>query len=91
LNPVDSTDFTVYNVPLVIVQQVGILAALAWVFLIIYSLIKSKWKYAFIVVIALGLFDSYMWAQLGIFVVVLLGVASLNEIKTDLIFRYETV
>ena len=37
-----------HNIILIIIEQVGILGALAWLFVIGYCLIKTKWKYALI-------------------------------------------
>jgi hypothetical protein len=87
LNPVDNTDSPIYNVPLVILQQVGGLAALAWVFLTIYCLIKTKWRYAFIALIGLGLFDNYVWCQLGVWWFIIVGISTVSNIKSDLIFK----
>lgn len=87
VNPVDAVDNPIYNVPLVIAQQIGIIGALAWLFLIIYCLIKTKWKYAFIAIIAMGLFDNIMWCQFGIYLFALVGVSTVSERKSDLIFR----
>jgi hypothetical protein len=79
--------FVPHNIPLIIVYQIGILGALAWLFLTFYCLIKTRWKYAFITVLALSLFDNYMWAQVGLWWWVLIGVATTSTIESDLIFR----
>ena len=80
----------VHNVPLVIVQQlgwVGILAGLAWVWVSTYSLIKSKWKYVWVLILALSVFDYYMWLQLAPFWWVAIGVSLSSHIQSDLVFR----
>lgn len=79
--------YTVHNVPLIIVDQLGIAAALAWLFMLIMGLIKTKWKYAFVAVIALSLFDHYIWTQMAPFFPALLGVSTASTLKSDLIFR----
>ncbi|MBA7498668.1 hypothetical protein ES704_01405 [subsurface metagenome] len=81
-----STD-TVHNVPLVIVQQLGIAAALAWLFVSISCLVKTKWKYAWVAVLALSVFDHYIWTQLAPYWWALVGVSTVSNIKSDLIFR----
>lgn len=58
----------VHNVPIVIVQQLGyagILAALAWWWVTLYCTIKTRWKYAWMLVLALSVFDHYIWTQLA--------------------------
>ncbi len=91
LIPIDKVDHPIYNIPLVIVQQVGILAAIAWLVVMIYCLIKSKWKYALIMVIGLGIFDNFLFCQLGALWWVIIGVITNTPIKSDLIFRGQNV
>lgn len=84
------TDFsvdTIHNVPLVIVQQVGPVAAVAWLWVTVFCLVKTKWKYAFSAVLILGVFDHYLWTQVAPWWWALVGVASVSSIKSDLIFR----
>lgn len=90
LNPIDKIHKPIYTVPITVAQQVGIWAGIAWLFVILYCLVKTKWKYAFIAVLALGIFDNFTWCQLGIWVFALIGIASLNDLKTDLIFKNES-
>jgi hypothetical protein len=87
MNPVDVKDKPIYNVPLVIMQQIGLLAALSWIFVTIYCLIKTRWRYAFIALIALGLLDNFVWCQLGVFWWCLVGVTTLSLRKNDFIFK----
>lgn len=75
------------NSPLIVVYQIGIIGAILWTFLTFYGLFKTKWRYAFIVIIGLSLTDNYFWAQLGIWWFTLLGVSTLPELKSDLIFK----
>jgi len=88
------TDFSrvknIHNVPLVLVQQLGwagILATIAWLWVTVYCLIKTKWKYAWVMILALSVFDHYIWTQLAPIWWVLIGVSTTSEIKSDLIFR----
>lgn len=76
-----------HNIPLIIVHQVGILAALAWLFVVGYCLVKTKYRYAFVGVLGLGLLDHYLWTQVAPWWWALVGVSSALEIKTDLIFK----
>jgi len=89
------TDFgrsaNVHNVPLVLVQQLGylgILAGMAWLFVSVYCLVKTKWKYAWVAILALSVFDHFIWTQLGVVWWVLVGVSTApDNIKSDLLFK----
>jgi len=78
---------TVHNVPLIILYQIGLVAAVAWSFVTVYCLIKSRWKYAWMAVIAMCVFDHYIWTQFAPFWWALAGVSTTSDIKSDLIFR----
>ena len=80
-------DGTVHNLPLIIMYQVGPIGAIAWSFVTVYCLIKTKWVYAWVGVIAMCVFDHYIWTQLAPFWWVLVGVSTASNIKSDLIFR----
>ncbi len=82
---------TVHNVPGVIVQQVGPIAGAAWLFLMIACLVKTRWKYAFTAVLALSLFDHFIWTQVAPWWWALVGVATVTLDRSDLIFRREKV
>ncbi len=79
--------YTVHNVPFLIVDQVGPFASLAWLFVVGYCLIKTRWKYAWLAVISLSLFDHYLWTQVAPWVWVLVGVSTVSQRKNDLIFK----
>ena len=87
------TDFNknpIHNVPLIIVQQLGwagIIAALAWLWVAIYCLAKTRWKYAWVVLLSLCVFDHFIWSQLCPLFWCLVGVSTASAIKNDLIFR----
>ena len=83
-----SVDF-VHNVPLVIVQQVGVVAAVAWLFVTIFCLVRTKWKYAFTVVLALCVFDHFIWTQIAPWWWLLVGVATASTMRNDFIFKEE--
>ena len=90
------TDFSrqppiVHNVPLVLVQQLGypgILAAMAWLWVSIWCLVRTKWKYLFVLIFALSLFDHFIFTQLNSVWWIAVGVATApDSIKSDLLFR----
>jgi len=80
----------VHNVPLIIVQQLGypgVLAGITWLFVSIYCLLKTKYKYVWVLVLALSVFDHYIWTQLAPLWWAIIGVSTASQIKSDLIFR----
>jgi len=89
------TDFgrspNVHNVPLVLVQQLGypgILATMAWLFVSIYCLVKTKWRYAWIALLSLCVWDHCVWSQLAPVFWILAGMSTApDNIKSDLLFK----
>ena len=77
----------IHNIPLIIAHQIGPIAAIAWAFVTVYCLVRTKWKYAWIAVIAMCVFDHYLWTQFMPYWWCLVGVSTASEIKSDLIFR----
>lgn len=79
---------TVHNVPLIIADQIGPVAAVAWLFIMVFGLIKTRWKYGFACVLTLGVLDHFIWTQIAPYWWVLAGVATaVPNIKSDLIFK----
>lgn len=89
------TDFSrspnVHNVPLVIVQQLGlpgIMAGMAWLWVSLYCLIKTKWIYVWILVLALSVWDHFIWTQMAPYWWIIVGYTTANNhIGSDLIFK----
>jgi len=77
----------VHNIPLIIVHQIGPIAGIAWLFVTVYCVIKTKWKYAWVAIMAMCVFDHYIWTQFGPLWFCLIGVSTSSTIKSDLIFR----
>jgi len=80
----------VHNVPLVLIEQMGyagIVAALAWLWVTIYCLVKTKWKYVWMLIIGLSVFDHFIWSQLGLWWWAIVGVTTVGGLKSDLIFK----
>jgi len=89
----------VHNVPLVIVQQMGwpgIAAAVAWLWVSLWCLLKTRWKYAWSLILILSVFDHFTWTQMGPLFWVLAGVSVSRtgiesgigaDIESDLVFR----
>jgi hypothetical protein len=80
----------VHNVPLIIVQQLGypgILAGIAWLFVSIYCLIRTKYKYAWALMLGLGVFDHFTWTQIGYLWWAVVGMSTNQVIIDDRIFK----
>lgn len=85
--PDNDTEYPVHNVPLIIVQQIGPIAAAAWLFVLSLSLIKSRLKYALIALLALCVFDHYIWTQVGGWWWALIGISSVSSEGANYMFR----
>lgn len=77
----------IHNLPLIIVEQIGIIGALAWLFVVGYCLFKTKWRYAWIGLLSLCVFDHFIWTQAAVWFPALVGVSTLSEIKGDKIYK----
>lgn len=77
----------VHNVPLVIVDQIGPVAGVAWLFITIFCLVKTRWKYAWSAILILSVFDHFIWTQLAPYWWVLAGVSTVSIVKNDYIFK----
>lgn len=77
----------VHNVPLMMTDQIGPAAGLAWLFVTIFCLVRTKWKYAWTAVIAMSMFNHYLWTQFAPYWWALAGVSTASSLKSDLIFR----
>ena len=75
-----------HNVVLIIIEQVGVVAAIAWVWVVGWGVWKSKWKYAWVAIIALSFWDHYVWTQMGLYLWCLAGASSSSKIESDKIF-----
>jgi hypothetical protein len=80
----------VHNIPLIIIHQIGPIAGLAWLFVVVYCLVKTKWKYAWIMVLAMCCWDHYLWTQFPPYIFALIGVSTASTITSDLIFKKVT-
>lgn len=74
----EANNQTVHNVPLIVLDQLGIAAAFAWTTATIYLLIHSKQKYLWIIFIAMGIVDHYTWDNAAVWWWVIAG-STANE------------
>jgi len=78
---------TQHNTVLLIIEQIGPIAAVAWIALIIGGIIRTRWKYAFIIMALIGVWQPLSWTQFAPYLWVMVGAATGSQIKSDLIFR----
>jgi hypothetical protein len=79
----------VHNMPLIVMHQVGPFAAVAWLFVSVFCLVKTKWKYAWVAILAMGVWDHYLWTQMAPFWWALIGVTTASNVRSDLLFKKE--
>lgn len=77
----------IHNVPMIIIEQIGILGALAWLWVFGFCLLKTKWKYAWIGLGSLCVFDHFIWTQAAPWFWALAGVSTASSLDRDYIFR----
>ncbi len=66
---------TVHNVPLVIVNQIGFVPAMAWLFCLVYSFRHSRRIYLWSAIIVMCLFDHWVWTTMAMYFWVALGLS----------------
>jgi hypothetical protein len=76
-----------HNIPLIIVEQIGIIGAIAWCFVTGYCLFKTKMKYAWIGLLSLCVFDHYIWTQAAPYWWCLVAISTTVDMKSDLIYK----
>jgi hypothetical protein len=78
----------VHNTPLQVMDQIGPLAGIAWLWVSVYCLIKTRWKYIWAAVLVTSILDYYIWTQFALWWWVFAGLSTVavDEHK-DLIFR----
>ncbi len=86
-DPLNVHTSSIHNVPLRIMYELGPIAALAWLWIIGYGLIKSKAKYIFVAILALSLFDHFLWTSLNTYMYFAIGASA--TMTNDLIFKGE--
>lgn len=89
-NGYEATNFTthtVHNTPLIIYDQIGPIAALAWLWIALYCFWKTSWKYVWIAVLTLSVWDHYIWTQAGPWFWVIVGLSLTIPIQDKVFIR----
>lgn len=82
---------SIHNTPLRIFYELGPLAMGAWLFIMLFGLVRTRWKYVFGVILVLGMFDHMMWTWLAPFTFIILGVSTMDDNGKSYLFRREFV
>jgi len=77
---------TVHNVPLIVFDQLGVFAGIAWIVATGYCLIKTKAKYLWGMILVMGLFDHFVWTGLAPLWWLAVGVSTTSQ-ENDNIFK----
>lgn len=77
--PMKFTSETQHNIAMIIIEQVGILALLAWLFVAIKAGRIKGMSYIWIGFISMGIFDHYIWTQATPYFWCLIGVSYARE------------
>lgn len=80
---------SIHNTPLRIFYELGPLAMGAWLFIMFFGILKTRWKYVFGVILALGMFDHMMWTWLAPLTFIILGVSTMDDNGERYLFRKE--
>jgi len=89
-NPFRANYDSIHSVPLIALQQTGIVGLGLWLWVIGYGIFKTRMKYAFTIVLGLSLFDNYLWTYIAAYTWAIAGAASTAK-DSDLIFRKEHI
>ncbi len=72
---------------LLVTDQLGPAAAVAWFVAMIAGIERTKWKYGFLSLILFGVFQPFVWTLLAPYMWTLAGAASSSKVDTSYIFR----
>lgn len=76
-----------HNIVLLVTDQLGPVAGLAWLGAMIVGIKKTKWKYGFLALILFGVFQPFVWTLMAPYMWIMAGTASNSKVKSSYIFR----
>jgi len=80
-----------HNIVLLITDQLGPVAMVAWFVAVIGGIRKTKWKYGFVALILFGVFQPFVWTMMAPYMWVMAGTATSSNVQTSYIFRKEAI
>jgi hypothetical protein len=72
---------------LLVTDQLGPIAAVAWFVAMIAGIKRTKWKYGFLSLILFGVFQPFIWTLFAPYMWAMAGSASNSKVDTSYIFR----
>lgn len=75
-----------HNILLLVTDQLGPVAALAWISGMIIGIRKTKWKYGFLSLILFGVFQPFVWTEMAPYMWAMAG-SSTTSTRSSYIFR----
>jgi hypothetical protein len=72
---------------LLVTDQLGPVAAVAWFVAMIAGIRRTKWKYGFLALILFGVFQPFVWTLFAPYMWTMAGSASSSKVDTSYIFR----
>lgn len=67
---------SIHNTPLIIIEQMGVLGAIIWSYLLLYGIFKTQYKLLFIAWLPFILLDNMLWTQIIIWYFVIIGIST---------------
>ena len=75
-----------HNIVLLVIDQLGPVAAMAWLAVMVGGLRKTKWAYGFVALILFGVFQPYVWTKMAPWMWAMTGTAATSQVS-GYIFR----
>jgi hypothetical protein len=72
---------------LLVTDQLGPLAAVAWFVAMIAGIRRTKWKYGFLSLILFGVFQPFVWTLFAPYMWAMAGSASSSKVESSYVFR----
>jgi hypothetical protein len=76
-----------HNIILLVTDQLGPVAACAWMAAMIIGIRKTKWKYGFLALILFGVFQPFVWTEMAPYMWVMAGTATASKVGSSYIFK----
>ena len=75
-----------HNIAVLVTDQLGPVAAVAWLAVIIGGIRKTKWKYGFLVLLLFGVFQPYVWTKMAPWLWAMAGASTTSQ-ASGYVFR----
>ena len=75
-----------HNIILLVTDQLGPVAACAWMSCMVIGIRKTKWKYGFLALILFGVFQPFVWTEMAPYMWTMAGAATVST-RSSYIFK----